>query len=313
VIAFAGCGKTGIEDETPQSQENEITPDEFYDKYCYGYKVADTANLCVLGKNVFDEKIYLSGIRNKKLWIGKFDANTKEQIFEFIDSEDLKDKKHIGFGEYADFHIDQSDVIRYIEGEDFRIVKVNLFDSSKNPDYNPISSIFRWKTTLLIFDSKKSGKRYEYIADENMNLLEWYHDSYLEYIDITQEGNESIRLITCFNQYGDTILTGRSNFFSKDVFPVDFMHFISYKIEWRPSEGNYYLELGLDSIASPTPSYSRWNTRLCSVEDYDSKITSAYIVDKQGDMWRFMFEILNRSGSSQLREATINIQTGEIQ
>jgi hypothetical protein len=313
LLFFAGCEKEEKISPSNLPPSNKMSLDEFYDKYCYGYKVADTTNLSVLGKNVIDEKIYLSGIRNKKLWIGKFDVNTKEQLFEFLDSEELPNKKHLGFGEYEDFHIDKSDITKYIEGEDFNIIKVNVFDSEKNPYYNPLSSGSRWKTSLLIFDNDKSGKRYEYIEFDRVNLMEWYDNSYLENIDITKKEESS--LTTCFNQYGDTILTGRANFLSEDVFPISFTHFILYEIKGHLEHGNLlpYLTLELDSIALPTPTNPRWRTYLCAVEDWDSKITSVNIVNKQGDMWRFKFEILNRSGSRQSYEVNININTGEIQ
>jgi hypothetical protein len=314
---FIACDKKIIDtppiDRTTEPDESPtgMTLEEFYHIYCDDYRVKDTTGLVVMGSNTINGTHYLSGIQKGKFWIGKFNLDTKEQIDEFVDSKEFEteQKIHTGYGEYKSFTVWDIELIRFIEGNDYEIIKIHM----QNMEHT--SGIH-----MLLFSNAQSEKRYFYHTPDNYaNLLEWHNGSYLEQINID---NESDGLITCFTQYGDTIFTGRTNYLigrtnllTSDVFPVDYVNYITPSLTIGYTEGlelTHCVELGLYYFSNPIIQEGyKWKCNLFITNDNDSRLSSK-VLKKEESIWTFQFDITDYSGDKHSHTAKINIETGEI-
>jgi hypothetical protein len=304
---FFACDKKFIDtppvDEITGPEFNPVlTLEEFYRIYCDGYRVKDTTGLAIMGRGVIDETYYLSGTQKGKFWIGKFDLDTKEQISEFVDSKDFEteQKVYIGYGEYKSFTVREIGLMRFVEGNDYKIIKIHM----RGLEYG---------THMLLFSNTQSEKRYLYSTTSyaNLNLLEWHNGSYLEEVN----NNENGGLITCFTQYGDTIFTGRTNHLTSDAFPVDYLSFINSSLVSRYTENGEYrhcIELGLYYFSNPIIGDEyKWKCNLFIMNGYDNRISSK-MLKKEEFIWTFQFDITEYSGNKHSHIAKINIETGEI-
>ena len=313
IALFLGACNKGGNDE-PDPYNPEPLPDNnslevFYNQYCFGYKVNDTTSLRVLGLSELDGFIYLTGTRKGKLWIGRFDWETKAQLYEFVDTEDFKTEiqYHIGYGEYINVVIDGIQLLRFMEGGDYMIIKLWYDTRASNPAAGVVLG-------FLYFINDKSDNRYfSYTNDSNggTNLHKWYNDSYLDIID-----QDSGYLISCLNQYGEIIFKGRANFLSIDSYPIDYDIFISsrtvleFNIETNKNEWCIQLDSRSFTYPMATTEYN-WACNLFLFNDYDSKY-SYDVVNKSHNIWTFQIDITDYSGYKHSHIAEINIETGEL-
>jgi len=126
---FLACGDNDYETLVPEEVapgdstdpgDTTETLEDYWNYFCHGYQVKDTSGLNRVFLNPFypenEEVVYLSGIRNNRLWVGTFDATTRKQTSDFLDSEPLPDSysHHVGYGEYKTGEL-TSPIISFIE------------------------------------------------------------------------------------------------------------------------------------------------------------------------------------------------------
>lgn len=270
--------------------------DVFYRDKTYGFMVKDTTNLDLITvvKSINDEASFLSGRRNKKLWIAKFDTHTKEQVSEFVDNEELaiNQSVHIGYGVYKDISINKIDLTQYIENENGWIINVKLKDT-ENENY----------ISLILFDNESGRKVYRY-DNSTSQLLKWYDGS------CYSVGNTGSSVM--FNKSGEIIMEEkRFDIWSSAEMALSYTEFLHvgkiYYDDFNPSIFKSWVGVKNAGYAA-----SRWSRTLPIFKNKDAKYEYE-IISKNDNFWKFKFYILEYSGEKHSIEISVDIKTGDLQ
>ena len=298
LVALSGCGKDYNEDISEVVPNDTIpTVDSlelFYQTKTFGFRVQDTTNLDLIHSYILDNSnsiTFLTGRRNKKIWIAKFDTQTKEQLFEFVDDEilELNQKIHAGYGEYKEILVLNIQPIQFIEKEDHKIINTRL---DGKEDY----------IAMAIFNCESANKRHIYYNNSNLFFLDWYNKSHIS--------NTAISSATIFDKYGNVIYDGIGNYgFPNVEMTVNYTDYLWVGFLWQNDTQPTILRTWLGKHSLNNNKWSNWLPILKgNGAKYEYKITS-----KNGNVWAFTFDVLEYSGEHHSHEFKININTGELQ
>ena len=296
-LTFVNCSK----EEIPNIEIDEpkdTTPDEpidllelFYETKTFGFRVKDTTKLDLISLFRIDEDIsFLTGRRDENLWIAKFNNESKEQLFEFIDSEKLNINQNIyvGYGEYRDITISKIQLIQHIEKDDHIIINTRLLGKD---DY----------IALVIFNKESANHKHIY-NNSNLFFQDWYNESYIT--------NTATSLSTIFDKSGNIILKDIENYgFPNVEMAVSYTDYIwigfMYPLnDTQPS----IIRTWLGKHAMNTYKWSKW---LSILKEKDAKYEYK-IKNKNDNIWIFTFDVLEFFGERHSHELKINIETGNI-
>ena len=198
--------------EKRKYRKNIFSMEDYYKYFTSGYKVKDISNFVPLIAN--QERNFLSGVKDNKLWVGYFDADTKEQVYEKKDKEDFSFKKRVlsENGSYEDFTVKSFSVDESIDDNLFKLI---FYLSNENTE-NMLN--------LMLWFSK-SGKKFDY--NSNVKLLEpWYNNSYI--INFYDDS------WICFSEEGESIFTASDLYFPlrDPKYPVAYNYFVEAVPRW---------------------------------------------------------------------------------
>lgn len=245
----------------------DFTMDDYYNYLTHGFRVKDTSNFIAMGAS----GNFLAGIKDNKLWVGSFDANSKEQIYERKDKEDFSFTKrlYMGYGEYKTYTVDNVYATESPDDNLFRL-HFNLFDDNKN-----------YITNSVLWFSK-SGKKVD-CENDNFSLIPWYNDSYIV---------SNFNSVLCLSQDGDSILSASQFYFptyESELFAINY----NYYIEATKIGNSVYI--CLNQIVND--GNTAWNRNEISVEteQSDFKYTIS-VLEKNEQSWKFKVDITEYSG-----------------
>lgn len=310
LLVITGCGKN---EESQPPIQNPIPPyvptmEDYYNRYCFGFKVKDTSNLTVMGCNTMAEAsdtTYLSGVRNGKLWIGKFSTSLKGQLSDWSDSENinLSQKVHNGYGEYTSFTISKMRVVENIERKNSTLLIIN---TSGVVDYQTIGC------TMMLFLQDGKSKKHIVPWCYSEKGIPWYNESYLAMVDISEEPY-SCNGITCFDTNGDVIyhITGSNYLVEGKSFPLNYSDMICFSSSNMPPE---YIKPAIRIIKTKIDSKSYdesiWENNFPYPKSHDYKFTTT-LINKNGNIWTFELDFTELSGEKHSHKISIDIETGK--
>jgi hypothetical protein len=322
---FAGCGKDEPEvpnvTQEPKEPEQEQEPEQvdplelFYRTKTFGFKVKDTANLDLINSYTRDSVIiFLTGRRNEKLWIATFDAQTKEQISEFVDTEklDLKHKVYLGYGKYKSFTVYEIKFWDIIDKYGFIVVNMELrskaYVRNENGDFDRLGNLEGFdysgacKSLLLFVDKSNSNTERYFYENSSLSIDEWYNESYRSRTYNNQTSLESS--YTIFEKNGTILMEGESLSGGTAEMAVSYTDYIyiGYDFGYDTHPSIFRSQIGRNP--------DRWRTSLNFIQQ-NSKYEYSIISKNEGE-WVIRFEVVDFSGEKHAHELTINIETGEI-
>lgn len=277
-----------------------LTLNDYYQRYTYGCKVKDTTSLKPYWYEEKEDKAYLIGTRNEKLWIGVFDTNSKDQLFEATDSEkfDWTKRVHIGYGEYKNYLINKISVNEIFE--DNKLIRLTYFDNE-----NYVSFYTIWFT--------ESNNKYD-LRYYNSPVIPWHSQSILA--DIIDENITDGRTYTCFSEKGDKIFNGYSNhFYAPESFPVDYYDFVRFNQTHGYNNDNIlvpYIEVYLSSLNKDDFNYAKEIKQLFYPKSHDYKMDIT-LLNQNGNIWTFKIDITEYSGEKHSHTVDIDINAEDTE
>ncbi|MDR2918538.1 MAG: hypothetical protein LBV72_04110 [Tannerella sp.] len=260
----------GYEEKQTRKYKKVIsTLDDYYKYFTNGYKVKDINNFTMMSIN--SELNILAGVKDNKLWIGRFDANSKEQIYEKKDREDFSFTKriHMGYGQYETFNVNSCGVS---DAYNDNLFKLAFSLSNEHVDYKSTSELW----------FSESGKKID-CENDNFTLTHWYNGSYVM---------RYYNSVACLSQDGDSILSGSEFYFPAyecELFPINYNYFITAV----PSSNSLYFSLNR-IIDDGNSSWSRNETKIeAEQSNFKYAIT---VVEKNTFTWTFNVDITEYSG-----------------
>ena len=312
-LVFSGCSnEEQTSDDTitdnPDVEKNdscsneEQTPDVekvdslelFYKTRTFGYRVKDTTNLDLITlQNLYgvNDTIFLSGRRDLKLWFAAFNPETKEQLYEFVDTEklDLKQNIHIGYGEYVNSPIEEIDIVQIID--------------KKDDVYNFNLKCGVASRSIVLFMGNDHRKIYSY--DNTILLLsDWYNHSLIN--SVLDQPHSTIfdtkgkilfdKVAKYRGQNGDMAVSYTDYIWIGFLFPT---------ADTQPT----ILRTWLGDHSMNT---SKWRKWLSILKEKNAKYDYT-VISKTDEIWQIRFDITEFSGEKHTKTIAINIETGEIQ
>ena len=277
-LILMGCSKK-IDKIIPS-----IETDEEWKEY-----VKDTTNLTIHFHNKTGNIFKIGGIKDQKLWFAKYDTNSKDCLFEFLDTEKFQPTRtfYNGYGEYETLtlKIDDSESFEsapytyiYIMYQNEGIIDLYVLNSNNKCIYKSIASNETKKTYYngLWFNdsfiiSFNSSKPY-CISKEGEKLFPIYQGNPNGLIPISMK--EGIHLPTKINEFwtaGNTI----------------------YRINIETGDKLWEQGIDFNDIQS------------------NAKTTSEYDTTNN-DTWYYTLHITNYDGSKETRQISIDTSTGAI-
>lgn len=285
--------------------ENRYTLDTYYNKFTYSYIVKDTTGLTVKSSPINSDDpnvIYITGLRDNKLWIATFDTNTRKQILEIQDNEifDPFVKIDIGYGEYKNYQIDIITPDKIIETENGWIVRASVSDiNEKHSQY-----------CFLFFIGDGYSKKIECTYNSSY-FSEWYDKSFL---DVSPRDG-----YFCFDQDGVIIWSGlRSRDYGSwsNSIPISYEEFICFRISsFFNSETGFYeevIELSKDQFQDKNAENEENRVNLFSVDDNKAKYT-AKLVSRLDKILTINIDVTEYSGRKHSHIVELNLSTFDVE
>lgn len=265
--------------------------DDYYQRHTYGYKVKDTINLTPYWFQEEEDIAYIIGTRDDKLWVGVFDANNKDQLFEATDSEKFNWTKrvHIGYGEYEDYQIEE--------------ITVNNISN----DYKRIQLVINNYYLQLWFT--QSNKKYD-IKWEHLSIIDWYNQSILVKIY-----NDAKSDYTCLSENGEVLFNGFSNHFIFDLsFPINYHDFVCFRQRfiYDTNPSTPIIEVAISSLKDDDYNYVKILEQLPYPKSSDYKMDVA-VLNQNGNIWTFRIDITEYSGEKHSHTVDIDINAEPIE
>lgn len=230
---------------------------------------------------------YLIGLRNQKLWVGKFSVTTKEQLHEWISKEDfiIKRTVNLGYGDIKkyDFDLKQSGIQIVIQSDD----KIAILAGMRG--YKDL--YFAYQNNIKIYNNE----------DEIDFLGEW-DDGFVSWIaDLSKPS-------TFYSPQGD-LLYKRVLLFENSDHPINLWRCFSINAE----EAIY--DLGLDNFSriNLKTGETIWETHILLDNIPNDAKLSYEITSKKNSFWTYSVNITYYSGEKETRQFKINIDNGEIE
>lgn len=273
-----------------------LTSDSGIDKVFANYGIADFKNIEMLSCRIYETNkghewgtANFVGLRNNHLWIASFDRETKQKMVEWTDSEyfDRTPTKHMGYGEYKEFKIDEIHLVETFCKNDSSVSSVFL----QGNDYS--EGVYIFKTPKCVKKLNVGPCPWSILGPYPWSIVKWYNQSvfigrccYTMAGDTIYVAKESMILphesdLATTVSYKETIFTHRNSFDQK--FYVD-------KKNW---------ETGLNEWSIEVPELSK--------EPEDAKIAVS-IVDNSTYIWKYKADITRYDGSKKTLFFSVNIR-----
>lgn len=285
--------------DIPEKTDSALTFEEYYNKYCFGFKVKDTSNLKVMGKSYLitnEDTTYLIGTKDNKLWISRFNTSTKECFDEFIckDEFNLKKDIHLGYGEYKNIEI------KIITVKDFYVTN------------NGFASRLELNQEIKDYIISNDGYIKEYLLldrfTDDESLFKWYNNSFICRID-AYANPINADAYTCFDDKGNILFVQKSNLYIEKN--------ISYPLNYKVF-ANFYQMYNWDE-ENPRPCISVCKYEL--KEDNNYKKFDLHILSSEKDVFTvcfhgiknnsfdFSINIIEYSGNKYTKRFILDINT----
>ena len=222
-----------------------------------------------------------AGLRNNHLWIASFDRETKQKMVEWTDSEyfDRTPTKHMGYGEYKEFKIDE----------------IHLFQTFCKNDSSVSSVILQgrdYTEGVYIFKTPKCVKKLN-VGPYPCSIVKWY--------------NQSVFIgRCCYNMAGDTIYVAKESM----ILPheSDLATTVSYK-ETIFTDRNSFDQKFYVVKKNWETCLIEWSIEVpeLSKEPKDAKIAVS-IVDNSTYIWKYKADITRYDGSKKTLFFSVNIR-----
>lgn len=283
VVLFS-CAKDSDVESEPLVSDNVFDVDKAFANYgITDFKDIEMRSCHIRTMNTSSEcgTANFAGLRNNHLWIASFDKDTKLNMAEWTDSEyfDRTPTKHMGYGEYKEFKIDEIHLIETFCKNDSSVSSVFF----QGKDYSESLSIFKTPCSI-----KKLS-----VGPFPFTIVKWYNQSvfigrccYTMAGDTIYVAKESMILphesdLATTVSYKETISTYRNSFDQK---------FYVIKKNWETCLNEYIVEV---------PELSK--------EPKDAKIAVS-IVDNSTYIWKYKADITRYDGSKKTLFFSVNIK-----
>lgn len=224
---------------------------------------------------------YLIGLRNRKLWIGKFNVTTREQLHEWISQEDFITRRtvNLGYGDIReyDFDLRQSDVLLVVQNDD-NIAIVAAIEGGYKDLY------FAYRDSIKIYNN-----------EDDIDFLGEWDNGFVSWTEFHSKPSKF------YTSQGDLL-------FNANVW-IDLWRCISINTE----EAIY--DRGLDDLSRINLKTGKtiWKARV-SLNGVPSDAKLSYeITLKENNFWTYTINIIYYSGEKEKRQFKINLDNGEIE
>ncbi|MCD7977733.1 MAG: hypothetical protein LUG51_11460 [Tannerellaceae bacterium] len=189
-LFFVSCSSESEEPDYPDPPSVTDPDQEYYEKYCFGFRVKDTTDFKALSFSYFSESqtSYLIGTKSNKLWIGLFNSNN-EQIKEYPTDEilELHHSIFIAYKGDVEFEINNIQVLRLIDDGDrwyamLRMSNTKVNESEKHGCY-------------VVGDFNQATIFYKDKLEEYDIPVDWYNDSLVITVDPDDKSQTNIRTL----------------------------------------------------------------------------------------------------------------------
>ncbi|GEM_PF-7087453 len=283
----------------------------YYEKFCNGYRVKDTTDLKVLSFQNKDDFTYLSGARGDKLWIGKFDPNSKVQTAEYITNKAISFERRVNYsGEYKKLFINTIHINSLFETTNGWVADLRFYDKNDLP-----SQLYR----LLVFNDKEETIDYFHADFNNMKneyLIKWYDDSFLRRIDMDNIMNSAAKY-TCFKPNGDVIVSGPTPLLAGRIYyPINYDDFIlltsGIKYDEVNKQQEQLFEIQITSISGAKgftiKEFSYDMDQDDWIDTYDSDL-----INIANEVWTFRVYFTYESGKRTAHNYEVDVKNNSIQ
>lgn len=251
-------------------------------------------------------KIWLSGIKNGKIWIGLFNEQSKEQILEWtgkdIEKEIIADK---GYGEYIPIKISNLSISAVAQNETGYSVLTYVSDELSTS--NEAKTCF-YKVLFLNKRITDSSLPVNYFLQQNpqswnlSGIQKWYNNSFLIF-NTGFLANEP-RFFYVYSSEGvfmQECLDMPYRF--ENVYTCSYTEYIIF---FQREDGFQVYRNSLNSALSIWDSYVHLPGQL-----KNAKYTYSLLDDKT-NIWKYQISILLFTGKKNIINFSVNINTGEI-
>lgn len=259
----------------------------------WGFHVKDTTGLKLFQAKQVEDVNYLVGLRDKKLWIGKFDNDTKEQLGEWNSPEVFNTSRTIdlGYGEIKEYKFDLHSASLQIATLDEQGVAI-------------LAQIGQGEELLSDLHVASGDNIQSYIMEtpdflvRNYSLVTWNNGYAITFnYNITRNSEElhffySMEDKTLFKTSGYIDLLSCTPLNQEEVIAYNQVKKIS-RINFRTGETIWETDITLNDIPS------------------DAKL-SPQITPKENNFWTYIIDITFYSGEKDTRQFKIDIDNGEI-
>lgn len=260
----------------------------------WGYHVKDTTGLKLFKSKHLEEANYLIGLRDKKLWIGKFDNDTKEQLREWNSPEIFNTKRTIdfGYGEIKEFKFELHSASLQIETLDKRDVAI-LAQIGQGDELLSDLYVTR-ENNIQLYNIENPKNNFV----KNYSLVTWNNG----YAITSNYHIPKIEKLHFFYSIEDKTLFKTSGYFDlSSCTPLNQEEVIAYnqvtkisRINFRTGETIWKTDITLNDIPS------------------DAKL-SYEITFKENNFWTYTVNIIYYSGEKDRRQFKINIDNGKYE
>lgn len=252
-----------------------------------------------LFQNTLEEigKVYMVGLRNGKLWLGKFDLGTREQLHEWMSKENFPLHRRVdhGYGEIEEFDVELygiSSITRQDDENVAFVVCTRTFDGEFRYSYD---LCFAHGTDITMYMDKG-----EDLYDSNP-VREW-SDGYLYYGGFT---NREVN-VSCYSREGKFLFDGE---YDVGVSTKNVIYPLSMEEAIVVACYNYFYFRGFhfrrENLKTGTVV---WESRIVpELKEEDARMEGDF---SSLDLWVYTVEVTYRSGEKEKHEFRLNVETG---
>lgn len=268
----------------------------------YGYNVADREGFDPqsLSLNYCGDTVFITGLKNERMWVGMFDGQTKEQLREWSGTEPVERTMEIdlGYGNFLTVKVSGFGFSNYYKTDWGGVSYLRYMERDTNWSIgdDEMNTKFYYKDVLFLNDNNAIVYPTSYDSGHICNTL-WFQgsiiiDSQYNYIVLSPNGKEMAVLEEC-------VYSG--------VFPVSYTDgvFLNYggsdKVYYSICRHNYQTAKDVWSTSIPSLQGIKENTRI-----------NTTVLEQKSQIWKVQIDATSIDGSKQQIVLTIDVETGEL-
>ena len=292
LLLLSSCDKELVKGPGEWEQERR---NNFYDYKVKNREGFDMLSITPCAYN--EDTVFLTGIKNEKMWIGMFNNHTKEQLKEWNGTKTVERTIKIdkGYGETELFNVTAFDFRSGIYKTNWGFTAALSYLHRENTLLT--SSDIVSKDIFLLNGNEIIVYPLNYPAIANPY---WFQGS-IFVLNMIEDCTYSIIL----SPDGKKIAEWKGNFVNGDFNPVPISYtegiFIARESDFFIIRHNY--QTGKDVWKTSIPS-------LKGVED-NARINST-ILEQSNPIWKYQIDITNYDGSKKQVIFTVDVETGEV-